>query len=202
VTPSAPAVVAPRRDLRGDAQARVAEVVELARAGDLEAFGELFDRFHGPVHRQLHLLTRSESVAEELTSETFFRALRAMPTFTLPAHTFEPWLKRIARNLALDHFRAGRSRVELSTSDLSLLRDLANGPADVAVAASTSEQLREALARLPANQRRAVDLRFLQQRSIAETAIALGCTEGAVKQLQWRALRNLRRLFEPEDRGD
>jgi RNA polymerase sigma-70 factor, ECF subfamily len=66
---------------------------------------------------------------------------------------------------------------------------------------STGEQLRQALARLPDNQRRAVDLRFLQQQSIAETAIALGCSEGAVKQLQWRALRNLRRLLESEDRG-
>ena len=52
---------------------RVLEVVELVRAGDVEAFGELFDRFHGSVYRQLHTLTRSESVAEELTSETFFR---------------------------------------------------------------------------------------------------------------------------------
>jgi RNA polymerase sigma-70 factor (ECF subfamily) len=167
----------------------------------VEAFGELFDRFHGSVYRQLHTLTRSESVAEELTSETFFRALRAMPAFSLPGHMFEPWLRRIARNLALDHFRAGRSRIELSTSDLTLLRDLANGPADVAVAVSTGEQLRQALARLPDNQRRAVDLRFLQQQSIAETAIALGCSEGAVKQLQWRALRNLRRLLESEDSG-
>jgi RNA polymerase sigma-70 factor (ECF subfamily) len=199
VTPAPTAVVT--GDPRGAARARVAEVVELARAGDLEAFGELFDRFHGPVHRQLHLLTRSESVAEELTSETFFRALRAMPTFTLPGHMFEPWLKRIARNLALDHFRAGRSRVELPTSDLTLLRDLADGPADVAVAVSTGEQLRQALALLPANQWRAVDLRFLQQQSIAETALVLGCTEGAVKQLQWRALRNLRRMLESAERG-
>ena len=46
-----------------------------------------------------------------------------------------------------------------------------------------------------------MDLRFLQQQSIAETALALGCSEGAVKQLQWRALRNLRRLLESEERG-
>jgi len=198
VTPPPPVAL---RDPHGDATTRVVEVVELVRAGDVEAFGELFDRFHGSVYRQLHTLTRSESVAEELTSETFFRALRAMPAYTLPGHMFEPWLKRIARNLALDHFRAGRTRVELSTSDLTLLRDLASGPADVAVAESTGEQLRQALARLPDNQRRAVDLRFLQQQSIAETAVALGCTEGAVKQLQWRALRNLRRLLESEERG-
>jgi RNA polymerase sigma-70 factor (ECF subfamily) len=198
VTPAQPAVVTAERDAPG---ARVVEVVELVRAGDVEAFGELFDKFHGSVYRQLHLLTRSESVAEELTSETFFRALKAMPSFSLPGHMFEPWLRRIARNLALDHFRAGRSRIELSTSDLTLLRDLANGPADVAVAVSTGVQLREALARLPDNQRRAVDLRFLQQQSIAETATTLGCSEGAVKQLQWRALRNLRRLLEPEGRS-
>ena len=68
------------------------QVVERARAGEAEAFGELFDRFHGLVFRQLFAQTRSRALAEDLTSETFFRALRAVSVVRAP----EPALRTLA----------------------------------------------------------------------------------------------------------
>jgi RNA polymerase sigma-70 factor (ECF subfamily) len=176
------------------------DLVERARAGDPEAFGILFDRYHGPVFRQLLAQTRSRALAEDLTSETFFKALRAVNGFALPSRLFGPWLRRIARNLAADHFKASRTRLEHVTSDLSYFEDLVASPEDIVVQRVDHQALREALRRLPVNQQRAVTLRFLGELSITETAEILGCSEGAAKQLQWRGLRNLSNLLRDEVR--
>jgi RNA polymerase sigma-70 factor (ECF subfamily) len=164
------------------------------------AFGILFDRYHGPVFRQLLAQTRSRALAEDLTSETFFKALRAVNGFALPSRLFGPWLRRIARNLAADHFKASRTRLEHVTSDLSYFEDLVASPEDIVVQRVDHQALREALRRLPVNQQRAVTLRFLGELSITETAEILGCSEGAAKQLQWRGLRNLSNLLRDEVR--
>ncbi len=176
------------------------DLVERAKAGESEAFGELFDHFHGPVFRQLLAQTRSRALAEDLTSETFFRALRAVHGFALPSRLFGPWLRRIARNLAADHFKSSRTRLEFVTGDLSFYEGVVDGPEDLLVESLDHEALRQALERLPVNQRRAIALRFLRQLSITETAAELGCTEGAAKQLQWRGLRNLAQLLQAEVR--
>ena len=181
---------------------RLAHLVDLAVRGDLDAFGQLFDHFRAPVFRQLYALTRSTALAEDLTSETFLRALRAMPKFSLASHLFGPWLRTIARNLAMDHFNASRTQLELPTSDMTYHWDAAGGLQDIATTVSTSEALRQALDQLPTNQRRAIELRLLLQRSVTETALILGCNEGAARQLQWRAMRNLKRLLIEAERGD
>ena len=189
----APALTGRRTD-PGDPE-DLHDLVDRAKAGDAEAFGQLFDHFHGPVFRQLFTLTRSRTLAEDLTSETFFKALRAMGGFALPSELFGPWLRRIARNLANDHFKASSTRRELVTSDLSFFDGVVDGPDDLLVTSLDLDALRDAMHRLPVNQRRALALRFLRERSITETAKELGCSEGAAKQLQWRGLRNLARLL-------
>lgn len=174
------------------------DLLERAKAGEAEAFGELFDHFHGLVFRQLLAQTRSRALAEDLTSETFLRALRAVGAYSLPSRLFVPWLRRIARNLAADHFKSSRTRLELVTADLSFYDGFVVGPEDLLIESLDHAALREALLQLPPNQRRAIALRFLRQLSITETALELGCTEGAAKQLQWRGLRNLARLVRDE----
>jgi RNA polymerase sigma-70 factor (ECF subfamily) len=177
------------------------ELLERARSGEGEAFGELFDHFHGLVFRQLLAQTRSRALAEDLTSETFFRALRAIDGFALPSPLFGPWLRRIARNLAVDHFKASRTRLELVTVDLSYFEGLVAGPEDIVMESLDHVALRTAVLRLPFNQRRVIALRFFEELSIAETSVELGCTEGAAKQLQWRGLRNLAKLMREEVPG-
>lgn len=174
---------------------RLIALVELARTGDKEAFGLLYDHYHQSVYRFLFYRTRSSTLAEDLTSETFFRALRSMNGFRWQGRDFGAWLMTIARNLTTDHFKAGRTRLELTTEDMSAHDDVAEGP-DVAVIASlTNEILVEALQKLPDEQRDCLIMRFLQGLTIAETALALGRSDGAVKQLQLRGVRNLAKLM-------
>jgi RNA polymerase sigma-70 factor (ECF subfamily) len=174
---------------------RLIGLVELARGGDAEAFGMLFDHYQPSVYRFLYYRTRSVVVAEDLTSETFFRALRNMGSFRWQGKDFGAWLMTIARNLATDHFKAGRTRLEMTTEDMSLHDDATEGPENAVLANLTNEILLEALTKLPNEQRDCLIMRFLQGLSIAETAQALGRSDGAIKQLQLRGVRNLAKLM-------
>ena len=174
---------------------RLIALVELARSGDKEAFGALFDHYHPSVYRFLFYRTRSQSLAEDLASETFFRALRSMNNFRWQGKDFGAWLMTIARNLATDHFKAGRTRLEMTTEDMGVHADATDGPESAVLAALTNEALLTALKKLPNEQQECLVMRFLQGMSIAETAKVLSRSDGAVKQLQLRGVRNLAKLM-------
>ena len=180
---------------------RLIALVELARNGDADAFGMLYDHYQGSVYRFLFYRTRSVALAEDLTSETFFRALRGMKNFRWQGKDFGAWLMTIARNLATDHFKAGRTRLEQTTEDMGLHDDATEGPEAAVLAGLTNEILLRALKELPDEQRDCLVMRFLQGMSIAETAAVLGRSDGAVKQLQLRGVRNLAKLM-PEGLRD
>ena len=180
---------------------RLIALVELARKGDSEAFGMLYDHYQGSVYRFLFYRTRSSALAEDLTSETFFRALRSMQNFRWQGKDFGAWLMTIARNLATDHFKAGRTRLEMTTEDMGLHDDATEGPETAVLAGLTNELLLRALTELPAEQKDCLIMRFLQGMSISETASVLGRSEGAIKQLQLRGVRNLAKLMPEGMRG-
>jgi RNA polymerase sigma-70 factor (ECF subfamily) len=174
---------------------RLIALVELARKGDSEAFGQLYDHYHASVYRFLYYRVGSVPLAEDLTAETFFRALRSMSSFRWQGKDFGAWLMTIARNLTTDHFKAGRTRLESTTEDMSRLDTTTEGPEGAVLASLTNEVLLEALSALPTEQRECLVMRFLQGLSIAETAEVLGRSAGAVKQLQLRGVRNLARIL-------
>ncbi|KAA1428513.1 sigma-70 family RNA polymerase sigma factor [Nocardioides antri] len=174
---------------------RLIGLVELARGGDADAFGLLYDHYQPSIYRFLYYRTRSIVVAEDLTSETFFRALRNMASFRWQGKDFGAWLMTIARNLATDHFKAGRTRLEMTTEDMGQHDDTTEGPESAVLASLTNEILLQALTELPNEQKDCLVMRFLQGMSIAETAQALGRSEGAIKQLQLRGVRNLAKLM-------
>ncbi|GAA3655751.1 sigma-70 family RNA polymerase sigma factor [Nocardioides ginsengisoli] len=178
-----------------EARERLIALVELARGGDAEAFGQLYDHYQPSVYRFLYYRTRSVVVAEDLCSETFFRALRNMSSFRWQGKDFGAWLMTIARNLATDHFKAGRTRLEMTTEDMGQHDDATEGPENAVLASLTNEILLESLTKLPNEQRDCLIMRFLQGMSIAETAAALGRSDGAIKQLQLRGVRNLAKLM-------
>jgi RNA polymerase sigma-70 factor (ECF subfamily) len=173
---------------------RLVALVDLARAGDVDAFGLLYDHYHASIYRFVYYRVGSVALAEDLVSETFFRALRGVRSFQWQGKDFGAWLTTIARNLTTDHFKAGRTRLEYATEDMSPhegTTDGREGPEETVLAALTNERLLAALTELPHDQQECLVMRFLQGLSIAETATVLGRSEGAVKQLQLRAVRNL-----------
>jgi RNA polymerase sigma-70 factor, ECF subfamily len=174
---------------------RLIGLVELARGGDSEAFGMLYDHYQTSVYRFLYYRVGSVALAEDLMSETFFRALRSMSSFRWQGKDFGAWLMTIARNLTADHYKSGRNRLEYTTEDMSAHDSATEGPENAVLASLTNEALLEALGELPTEQQECLVMRFLQGLSIAETAQVLGRSDGAVKQLQLRGVRNLAKLL-------
>ncbi|HET6627459.1 MAG TPA: sigma-70 family RNA polymerase sigma factor [Nocardioidaceae bacterium] len=174
---------------------RLIALVELARGGDPDAFGLLYDHYHTSVYRFLYYRVGSVPLAEDLMSETFFRALRSMSSFRWQGKDFGAWLVTIARNLTADHYKSGRTRLEYSCEDMGAHDSTTESPESTVLASLTNEALLEALGELPDEQQECLVMRFLQGLSIAETAQVLGRSDGAVKQLQLRGVRNLAKLL-------
>jgi RNA polymerase sigma-70 factor (ECF subfamily) len=174
---------------------RLIALVDLARTGDSEAFGLLYDHYQPSVYRFLYYRVGSVALAEDLTSETFFRALRSMSSFRWQGKDFGAWLMTIARNLTTDHFKSSRTRLETTTEDMTPHDSATDGPETAVLASLTNEALLGALKQLPSEQQECLVMRFLQGLSISETAQVLGRSDGAVKQLQLRGVRNLAKLM-------
>jgi RNA polymerase sigma-70 factor, ECF subfamily len=177
---------------------RVTALVDAAKEGDTEAFGQLYDRYLDTIFRYVYYRVGSKQLAEDLTSETFLRALRRIGTFTWQGRDFGAWLVTIARNLVADHFKSGRFRLEVTTGELLDADQVQDGPEGLVMESFTNEALIEAVKRLNPQQQECLVLRFLQGLSVAETARIMGKNEGAIKTLQYRAVRTLAQLL-PED---
>jgi RNA polymerase sigma-70 factor (ECF subfamily) len=176
-------------------QDELRDVVLRARAGETDAFGLLYDRYVDLVYRFVYYRVGTHALAEDLTSETFLRALRRMSLFTWQGKDFGAWLVTIARNLVLDHFKSSRHRLEVCTAELSDTDRWEEGPEGAVLDSFTYRALFSAVGELGSEQRECVILRFLYGLSVAETAEIMGKKAGAIKALQYRATRSLARIF-------
>ena len=162
-------------------------LIEAAQA-DPARFVDLYERHFHRVYAYVARRASSRAEAEDVTSEVFEHALTHLRKFEWRGVPFLAWLFRIAANALADRWR--------STS-----RDSHELPADVPDRHEAEEIERRAwvaqlVERLPDAQRRVIEMRFVDQRSLREIADALNRSEGAVKQLQLRALENLRKHLE------
>lgn len=189
----------PDRPDRTDPAHEVWTLVERAQAGDTEAFGLIYDRYVDTVFRFIYFRVGNRPLAEDLTSDTFLRALKRISSFTWQGRDLGAWLVTIARNLVADHFKSGRYRLEVTTGDVLDAdredRGPEGSPETAVVDHITNVALLSAVKQLNPEQQECIVLRFLQGFSVAETAQAMGKNEGAIKALQYRAVRALARLL-------
>ena len=177
---------------------RMMDLVERAQSGEAEAFGRLYDHYSDTVYRYIYYRVGGRATAEDLTSETFLRALRRIGTFTWQGRDFGAWLVTIARNLVADHFKSSRFRLEVTTGEMLDANEVERSPEESVLESLANSALLEAVRKLNPQQQECVTLRFLQGLSVAETARVMGKNEGAIKTLQYRAVRTLARLL-PDD---
>lgn len=170
-------------------------LVRAAQDGDREAFAELFDRYHDVVHRYVLFRLADRTLAEDITQETFLRALRRIGSVTYQGRDIGAWFVTIARNLIFDHVKSSRYRLESTTSDLIELAPSTHGPEQQVLEGATNDELLRCVRRLNDDQQECIKLRFLQGLSVAETARIMDRNEGAVKALQHRAVRRLAQLM-------
>jgi len=159
-------------------------LIEAAQA-DPAHFVELYDRHVDRIYAYVSRRAGSRSVAEDVTSEVFEQALANIGKFEWRGAPFIAWLFRIAANALADHWkREGRDSHELPPEipDDREHQDL-----------ERRVSLFQLVDRLPDAQRQVIQMRFVEDRSIRDVAAALDRSEGAIKQLQLRAIDTLRK---------
>lgn len=169
-----------------------AELVDLARDGDVAAYEELVSRYQGIAHRVAWLVARQAGEAEDAVQEAFVKAYFALPKFR-PGAPFRPWLLRIVANEAKNRARSASRREGLvlraAAADPG---GAAPSPEAAALAREDAETLARALGRLREPDRLVIAYRYLFELSEAEVADALGLRLGTVKSRLSRALTKLR----------
>jgi len=154
----------------------------------------LYDRHVSAVYRYVYYRVRDDAEAEDLTSEVFMKALRAIPRYE-PRQAFLAWLYRIARNAVIDQVRRGGRQVSFEDALKHPEVHNAVDPDLEVLAGSDSATLRSALGQLTPLQQEVIVLRFLEGYSTDEIAKLIGKREGTVRGIQFRALGALRQLI-------
>jgi RNA polymerase sigma-70 factor (ECF subfamily) len=179
-------------------EAEERRLIEAAKA-DRARFIELYEKYFDLVYAYVARRTRNRAEAEDLTAETFRKALENLRRFKWTGAPFGAWLLRIASNLIAD--RAKRRAKESNLSETS--EQLPDAPTRAArnqlsdlEAAEREALLFRMVDELSADQRRVIVMRFAEEKSIRKIAGELKRSEGAVKQLQFRALENLRKMIQ------
>lgn len=150
---------------------------------DAEGFAALYEENFERVYAFVARRVRNRHDAQDITADVFQRALANIGRFEWRGAPFAAWLYRIAANAVADHMRKSSRETAIVEDD---------------IAAAELERVEEratlfrSVHRLPPEQRRVIVMRFAEGKSIREVAGEIGKTEGAVKQLQWRALQALR----------
>lgn len=144
-----------RRPAADSDSARMMDLVERAQAGEADAFGRLYDQYSDTVYRYIYYRVGGKATAEDLTSETFLRALRRIGTFTWQGRDFGAWLVTIARNLVADHFKSSRFRLEVTTGEMLDANEVERSPEDSVLESLSNAALLDAVRRLNPSSRSA-----------------------------------------------
>lgn len=151
---------------------------------DPRRFGELYEEHFERIYAYVVRRVRDRAAAQDVTAEVFQQALANLGRYEWRGIPFAAWLYRIAANAITDHLKR-TARQESAEPE--------EGPAaDEIVRIEQRAMLYRSVGRLPADQRRVIVMRFAEEKSIREIAGELGKSEGAIKQLQFRGIQNLR----------
>jgi RNA polymerase sigma-70 factor (ECF subfamily) len=175
-----------------------AQLMLRVRQGDGECFGVLLRKYRGPVVHFLYRMVQNQPVAEELAQEVFLRVYRSREAYE-PAAKFTTWLFRIATHTALNWLRDKKNERLQESLDVpsgeAHARQVSDGrlsAEQAMVREARMEEVRRAVAALPAKQRAAVLMHKYEEMAYEQIAGALNCSESAVKSLLFRAYETLR----------
>jgi len=167
-----------------------------AQEGNTEAFGQIYERYAARVFRYFFAHLDNRLDAEDLTEEVFLRAWRSLPAYREQGVPFLSFIFRIARNALIDHYRRDQSSKQKDVLEEVNLPDQKPGPGEIAIASLEHSELIKALKGLRDDYRMVLVLRFFGELSPEETAQVMGRSAGAIRVLQYRALKALRTRLE------
>lgn len=176
----------------------ISKLVEDAKQGNTAAFAEIYEIYADRIFRYIRLKVQDKAQAEDILQEVFVKAWKGLKNTREEKLNFNAWIYKIAANTINDFFRKFYRSPQ--TLELNESIDVASSAgADQAVTVKQdSESLKQALSALPSQYRQVLDLRYIQDFSISETAYILGKSNLAVRLLLHRALKQLKKIF-PKD---
>jgi RNA polymerase sigma-70 factor (ECF subfamily) len=167
-------------------------LIHRAQMSDRAAWDEIFQRNYRRVYVFVYTRVGDQQSAEDITSDVFLEAWKGIRRFTYRGVALISWLYQIAHNLMADFLRK-RSRIRMES--------LANGGAHVRDPRDEAEQVAErqsvaaAFKKLTVEQQQVLVSRFVEGLSLAETAALMGKRKNAIKALEFRALKSVRRIL-------
>jgi RNA polymerase sigma-70 factor (ECF subfamily) len=173
-----------------------AQLIQQAKEGDADAFGELYERYADSLFRFVYSQTYNRLDAEDITAEVFLRAWRSLSRYKERGYSFSAYLFRIARNVLIDSRRKRKPVSMVSDDEVEHLPDVSNPePSAILAIKMQHKELVSILDQLREDYRTVLVLRFLNEMSPEATAEAMERSVGAVRVLQHRALSSLRKLM-------
>jgi RNA polymerase sigma factor (sigma-70 family) len=169
-----------------------------------DAFARLYDNYYPRIFGYVLRRTANLEVAQDITSETFLKALGKLWQFRWRSVSFSPWLYKIASNEINQYYRRAEYRKSISMEELEEqgfeLRSPHDPESELMEAQEKLEQhqdfleIQERITRLPAKYQEVIALRFFEKKQINEIALILGKREGTIKSLLHRAIARLREV--------
>lgn len=170
---------------------RDGDLVGRVRAGDLEAYGDLVERYQSSVFGVCYRLMGERQAAEDMSQEAFLRGYDRLDTFDAD-RPFGPWIRQVAANLCLNELKRARLLTVpiLEETDRRTSSPL-RGPEQTQLQREHRQTVQEAIQDLPANYRAAIELRHFHDMSYRDIGRAMGWSEGEVKTNLYRARQEL-----------
>lgn len=168
-------------------------LIAAAKAGDREAFAELYRIHSQRVYRHICYITGDPHEADDLTNETFIQAWKSIPKYEDRGVPIEHWFLRIGHRMATHHLKRRKPVQDIENVRLEDPSD--RQPERLAELAGDIAELRAAVLELPEAHRQVIIWRFIEGLSYEEVANMLGKSTGAIRVIQFRALRQLREIL-------
>jgi RNA polymerase sigma-70 factor (ECF subfamily) len=169
------------------------ESIRACKRGELEHFEDLYSAYVHDIYRFVYYRVRNKEIAEDVTSDIFFKALRAITSFS-EGQSFRAWIYTIARNTLVDHYRKHKDVQTLDADDAPDVVDEGEDIEERQHNILLLEQVKESLKKLSDTQQEIVTMRVWDELSYKEIAEITGKTEGNCKMIFSRAVGQLREM--------
>ncbi len=177
-------------------------LVNKAKKYQVEAFEKLYTRYFRQVYSYVYFRVGVVPDAEDLTAQTFLRALEAIETYNEKKASFISWLLSIAHNLTIDYYREKKRKPQVFLEEVGLVEEGRGDPEEALINNHYQDLIWKKVGELTEEQQQVIFLKFGLNFSNKEIARALSKTEGSIKALLFRALRMLKKKVEKDERSE
>jgi len=172
------------------------QLIKRAIKGEASAFGLLYDKYQPQIYRFIYLKVSHREEAEDLTHQVFLKSWQSIEKFNFQGFPFSSWLYSVARHQVIDYYRTKKTKI---TFEEVIELETNNDPLPEVIDNELNiEKVKSAIACLREEQQDVIILRFIEDLSLQEVASILEKTQGAIKLLQHRAIKNLRKTLNPK----